>query len=77
MTYFVRGLDRPILRQTQLETYERKVIQTHSMAAVNCTQRRSLLAIAKCIAWHVHSGEPNMPNRERSGCATKQLKISP
>ena len=25
MTYFVRGLDRPILRQTQLETYERKV----------------------------------------------------
>ena len=41
-------------------------IQTHSMAAVNCTQRRPL-TIAKCIAWHVHSGEPNMPNRERWG----------
>ena len=44
-------------------------IQTHSMAAVNCTRRRPL-TIAKCIAWHVHSGEPNMPNRERWGCAT-------
>ena len=46
------------------------LIQTHSMAAVNCTRRRRLIAIAKCIAWHVHSGEPNMPNRERCGCAT-------
>ena len=70
ITYLVRGLYRPILRRTQLETHEHKVkFKRKSIAAVNCTRRRPL-TIAKCIAWHVRSGDQNMPNRERSVSAT-------
>ena len=62
ITYLARGLYRPILRRTQLETHEHKVkFKRKSIAAVNCTRRRPL-TIAKRIAWHVRSGEPNIPS---------------
>ena len=45
------------------------IFGTRGKYGVNCTCRRPL-TIAKYIAWRVRSRELNMPNHERSGCAT-------